>query len=216
MCHKSILAISNTQFDQEMALVIQTPHVQHWQYPRSCWQAFVFFHWKCTQVSQKSLSLIIKQTCFKRYHHDLLRHVFAFFKIWVAYVIWVKKLRILALILFISCSNSMIDWKWTSQQFSCIIVPSTSNYHIYNRENWVCHTKWVRNLTVSKEPWDISEVIRDKHRINQNIPGLGPQKKYSSRATSAAEKACLSRMTPNWHIRKWNTGLAYCDQVDSC
>ena len=46
--------------------------------------------------------------------------------------------------------------------------------------------KRVRNLAVSKEPWDMSEVIRDK-----------PQKKYSSRATSAAEKACLSRMTPN-------------------
>ena len=58
--------------------------------------------------------------------------------------------------------------------------------------------KRVRNLAVSKEPWDISEVIRDKHRINKNIPGLGPQKKYSSRATSAAEKVCLSRMTPNW------------------
>ena len=58
-------------------------------------------------------------------------------------------------------------------------------------------TKRVRNLTVSKEPWDISEVIRDKHGINKNIPGLGPQKKYSSHATSAAEKDCLSRMTPN-------------------
>ena len=41
--------------------------------------------------------------------------------------------------------------------------------------------KRVRNLAVSKEPWDISEVIRDKHRINKNIPWLGPQKKYSSR-----------------------------------
>ena len=51
--------------------------------------------------------------------------------------------------------------------------------------------KRVRNLAVSKEPWDISEVIRDKHRINKNIPWLGPQKKYSSRASSAAEKACL-------------------------
>ena len=40
--------------------------------------------------------------------------------------------------------------------------------------------KRVRNLAVSKEPWDISEVIRDKHGINKNIPGLGPQKKYSS------------------------------------
>ena len=48
---------------------------------------------------------------------------------------------------------------------------------------------------MSKEPWDISEVIRDKHGINKNIPGLGPQEKYSFRATSAAEKACLSRMT---------------------
>ena len=71
--------------------------------------------------------------------------------------------------------------------------------------------KRVRNLAVSKEPWDISEVIRDKHGVN--IPGLGPQKKYSLRATSAAEKACLSRMTPNWRMRKWNTELAYCNKL---
>ena len=69
--------------------------------------------------------------------------------------------------------------------------------------------KRVQNLAVSKEPWDISEVIRDKHGINKNIPGLGRQKKYSSRATSAAEKVCLSRMTPNWRMCKWNTELAY-------
>ena len=47
---------------------------------RSCRQAFVFFHWKCTQVLQKSLSLSIKQTCFNRYHHYLLRHLVAFLK----------------------------------------------------------------------------------------------------------------------------------------
>ena len=38
---------------------------------RSCRLAFVFFHWKCTQVSQ---------AYFKRYHHDLLRHLVAFSK----------------------------------------------------------------------------------------------------------------------------------------
>ena len=69
--------------------------------------------------------------------------------------------------------------------------------------------KRVRNLAVSKEPWDISEVIRDKHGINKNIPWLGPQKKYFSRASSAAEKACLVEMTPNWRMRKWNTELVY-------
>ena len=37
-----------------------------------------FLHWKCAQVLQKSLS--IKQTCFVRYHHDLLRHLVAFSK----------------------------------------------------------------------------------------------------------------------------------------
>ena len=42
--------------------------------------AFVFFHWKCTQVLQKSLSLSINHACFKRYHHDLLRHLVAFSK----------------------------------------------------------------------------------------------------------------------------------------
>ena len=79
---------------------------------------------------------------------------------------------------------------------------------------WI-YNKRVQNLAVSKEPWDISEVIRDKHGINKNIPGLGPQKKYSSRTTSAAEKACLSRMTPNWRMRKWNTELAYCNDADN-
>ena len=52
--------------------------------------------------------------------------------------------------------------------------------------------------------------FRGQHGINKNIPGLGPQKTYSSRATSAAEKACLSRMTRDWCMRKWNTELAYC------
>ena len=46
---------------------------------------------------------------------------------------------------------------------------------------------------MSKEPWEISDVIWDEQKFH----GLGPQKKYSSCATSAAEKACLSRMTPN-------------------
>ena len=45
-----------------------------------CRLEFVFFHWKCTQVLQKSLSLSIKHACFKRYHHDLLRHLVAFSK----------------------------------------------------------------------------------------------------------------------------------------
>ena len=38
--------------------------------------------------------------------------------------------------------------------------------------------KRVRNLAVSKEPWGLSEVIRDKYRINKHISGLGPQKMY--------------------------------------
>ena len=54
-------------------------------------------------------------------------------------------------------------------------------------------------------------IFQRSFEINKNIPGpLGPQKKYSSHATSSAEKACLSRMTPNWRMRKWNTELAYC------
>ena len=59
--------------------------------------AFVFFLWKCTQVLQKSLSLSIKHACFKRYHHDLLRHLVAFSKFeW--FISSDQKLRILALI----------------------------------------------------------------------------------------------------------------------
>ena len=73
-----ILATANTQFGQEMALVMQLNHAcAALTVSRSCRQAFVFFHWKCTRVLQKSLSLSIKQTCFKRYHHDLLRHLVA-------------------------------------------------------------------------------------------------------------------------------------------
>ena len=65
------------QFGQEMALVMQTTHAQPWQYPDRVDKRFVFFHWKCTHVLQKSSSLSIKQTCLKRYmyHHDLLRHL---------------------------------------------------------------------------------------------------------------------------------------------
>ena len=67
-------------------------------------------------------------------------------------------------------------------------------------DHWT--NKRVRYLAVSKEfPWDISEVIWDKHGINKNIPGLGPQKKYSSRATSAAEKACLVE----WPQKKYSS-----------
>ena len=47
-------------------------------------------------------------------------------------------------------------------------------------KKFLSFNKRVRNLAVSKEPW---EVIQDKHGINKNIPGLGPQKKYSSRET---------------------------------
>ena len=43
-----------------------------------CRQAFVFFHWKCTQVLQNPCLSII-QTCFKKYH-ELLRHLVAFSK----------------------------------------------------------------------------------------------------------------------------------------
>ena len=61
--------------------------------------------------------------------------------------------------------------------------------------------------------WDLSEVIRDKHSINKNIPGLGPQKMYMySHVRSAAEMACLSQMTCSWRMRKWNTELAYSDR----
>ena len=71
-----ILATANTQFGQEMALVMQTMHTQRWQYPDRVDKRCVFFHWKCTQVLQNSLS--IKRTCIKRYHHYLLRHLVAF------------------------------------------------------------------------------------------------------------------------------------------
>ena len=71
-----ILATRDTQFGQGLAPVMQTTHDSI----PMCRLEFVFFHWKCTQVLQKSLSLSIKYVCFKRYHHDLLRHLVAFSK----------------------------------------------------------------------------------------------------------------------------------------
>ena len=59
--------------------------------------------------------------------------------------------------------------------------------------------KRVQNLAAS----NLSEVTRDKHRIIKNIPGLGTQKMYCSLVRSAAEMACLSRMTCSWRMRKW-------------
>ena len=70
--------------------------------------------------------------------------------------------------------------------------------------------KRIRNLAVGKEPWDLTEVIRDKHKIDIHIPGLGLQKMYCFHVISAAKMACLSQMTRNWCIRSWNTKLAYC------
>ena len=107
----------------------------------------------------------------------------------------------------------MRHWKhlqtiiWIAQ----FILPFVTLICVHTGQNTIIRNsnKRVRNLAVSREPWDISEVIRDKHKINKNIPGLGPQKTYSSRATSAAEKACLSQMTRDWRTRKWNTKLAY-------
>ena len=53
------------------------------------------------------------------------------------------------------------------------------------------HAKCQRKDVKKIYRWGPNLVIRDKHRINKNIPWLGPQKKYSSRASSAAEKTCL-------------------------
>ena len=76
----SILATSNTQFGPRDGACHANHACAALTVSRSCRQWFVFFHWKCTQVLQKSLSLIIKQACFKRYHPELLRHLVAFSK----------------------------------------------------------------------------------------------------------------------------------------
>ena len=87
--------------------------------------------------------------------------------------------------------------------------------HIGSIQWNVCYAIWRlkwRQMSLISE-FGISQwakkhgIFQRSFGINKNIPGLGPQKKYSSRATSAAEKACLSRMTPNWRMRKWNTEL---------
>ena len=74
---------------------------------RSCRQALVFFHWKCTHVSQKSLSLIIKHI------HVLKDTIMIYWDICLHFqnlsVLChpIQKLGIVALILFISCSISI-------------------------------------------------------------------------------------------------------------
>ena len=75
----------------------------------------------------------------------------------------------------------------------------------------------IKSITISgfeisheQEPWALTVV---KHRINKNIPGLGPQKMYCSHVISAAEMARLSRMTRNRCISKSNTELAYCELI---
>ena len=72
-----------------------------------CRLEFVFFHWKCTQVLQKSLSLSIKHACFKRYHHEIIEDIRLHFQTLSGLFHPITKLRILALILFISCSISL-------------------------------------------------------------------------------------------------------------
>ena len=70
---------------------------------------------------------------------------------------------------------------------NALLALSWQYYLKFNTPTCNFDNKRVQNLAVSREPWDISEVIRDKHRINKSIPGLGPQKTYSSVATSAQQ-----------------------------
>ena len=102
------LATRDTQFGQELALVMQTTHAQRMRSADSipmCRLEFVFFHWKCTQVLQKSLSLSIKKK-----HEDT---IMIYWDIWLHFQHLsglfhpITKLRSLALILFISCSISI-------------------------------------------------------------------------------------------------------------
>ena len=83
------------------------------------------------------------------------------------------------------------DWKdGKVRENNCEVCTAISEFGI---------SQWAKNHGIFQRSFE----------INKNIPGLGPHKKYSSRVTSAAEKACLCRMTPNWRMRKWNTELAY-------
>ena len=73
-----ILATRDTQFGQELALVMQTTHAD--SIPIVSDLCLFSSIENVTQVLQKSLSLSIKHACFKRYHQDLLRHLVAFSK----------------------------------------------------------------------------------------------------------------------------------------
>ena len=55
-----ILATRDTQVGQELALVMQTTHAPRMRSADSipmCRLEYIFFHWKCTQVLHKSLSI---------------------------------------------------------------------------------------------------------------------------------------------------------------
>ena len=112
----------------------------------------------------------------------------------------------MVMIFFANYKNSRILFWGENEIFSNFGLNTPVHYPFRNLGNV---NKRHRNLAVNKEPWDLSEVIRDKHRLNKNIPGLGPQKMYCSHVRSAAEMACLSRMTCSWRMRKRNTELAY-------
>ena len=89
---------------------------------RSCRLAFVFFHWKCTQVLQKSLSLSIKR-------HVLKDTIMIYWDIWLHFHSLsglfhpITKLRILALILFMSRSISIRTGNEQVNNFHALYCP---------------------------------------------------------------------------------------------
>ena len=76
--------------------------------------------------------------------------------------------------------KALIQWQKDALPLSAF--SSTNMLTTLYIAKWSWHVIWypfhiilstnprVRNLAVSSAPWDISEVIRDKHGINKNIP----------------------------------------------
>ena len=79
-CLDLILATRDTQFGQEVALVMQTTHAQCMRSADSIpivSTSVCFLPLEMYTGITKILEFEYK-TCFKRYHHDLLRHLVAF------------------------------------------------------------------------------------------------------------------------------------------
>ena len=69
----------------------------------------------------------------------------------------------------ISTSLTQQSWQHITKNYACVMKVWTLT--------WLYVAYTISKFEISqwtKEPWDLTEVIRDEHRIDKNILGLGP------------------------------------------